>query len=101
MSSNENAKRGNLYGMLGMSLAIIATVFSEAVTVTLTHQKIHAADCDACETETGKIDRIERDIALTGDLSAAERQRLLEIADRCPVHKTLHGEVNVVSRLVD
>ena len=73
----------------------------ESVDVTLTHKKIHAADCDECESETGKIDRIEREITLKGDLNDEQRQRLLEIADRCPVHKTLHSEVNIVSRLVD
>ncbi len=71
----------------------------EAVTVTLTHNKIHASDCDACETETGKIDRIEREIAISGKLTDEERQRMLEIADRCPVHKTLHSEVEVVTKL--
>jgi putative redox protein len=71
----------------------------DSVQVTLTHKKIHASDCDECETETGKIDRIEREIALSGELSDAERQRMLEIADRCPVHKTLHSEVEVVTKL--
>ncbi len=73
----------------------------DSVTVTLSHKKIHATDCDECESESGKIDRIEREISLVGDLSGEQRQRLLEIADRCPVHKTLHSEVNIVSRLVD
>lgn len=72
-----------------------------SVTVTLSHKKIHATDCDECETGTGKIDRIEREVSLVGDLSNEERQRLLEIADRCPVHKTLHSEVNIVSRLIE
>lgn len=73
----------------------------QSVTVTLTHKKIHATDCLECESQSGKIDRIERDISIVGDLSDEERQRLLQIADRCPVHKTLHSEVNIVSRLVD
>lgn len=73
----------------------------DSVTVTLSHAKIHARDCDECESEQGKIDRIEREISVSGNLSADERQRLLEIADRCPVHKTLHSEVNIVSRLID
>ncbi len=67
--------------------------------VRLTHQKVHAKDCDACEAKEGKIDRMEREIELQGELTDAQRQRLLEIAERCPVHKTLHGEIEVVSRL--
>ncbi|PLX98833.1 MAG: osmotically inducible protein C [Desulfuromonas sp.] len=73
----------------------------DAVTVTLTHKKIHAKDCDDCSSETGKIDHIEREISLTGELDAEQQQRMLEIADRCPVHKTLHSEVKITSRLVE
>lgn len=65
------------------------------VEVHLVHDKIHAADCEACETERGKVDKISREIVLKGDLSPQERVRLIEIADMCPVHKTLHGEVLV------
>lgn len=65
----------------------------EGVCVELDHAKIHAEDCAACETKEGRIDRIERRIALQGQLDHAQRKRLLEIADRCPVHRTLHGEV--------
>jgi uncharacterized OsmC-like protein len=72
----------------------------DRVSVALQHAKIHAADCATCETKTGKIDRIERLVTIEGDLSAEQRQRLLEIADKCPVHRTLHSEVNVVTRLV-
>ena len=67
----------------------------ERVSVTLSHSKIHAQDCEECETKEGKIDRIERAITLTGDLSDEERARLLEIADKCPVHRTLHSEINI------
>jgi putative redox protein len=67
----------------------------ERVSVTLTHAKIHAQDCEECETKEGKIDRIERAITMTGDLSDDQRARLLEIADKCPVHRTLHSEVNI------
>jgi putative redox protein len=66
--------------------------------VTLAHDKIHAADCETCETKEGRIDRIERVIVLEGDLSEAERQRLLEIADKCPVHRTLESEVQIVTK---
>jgi putative redox protein len=68
------------------------------VSVHLTHDKIHAVDCETCETKDGKIDRIEREITLEGELSAEERARLLEIADKCPVHRTLHSEIDVRTR---
>ena len=71
----------------------------EHVTVNLKHDKIHAEDCAECQTTTGKVDRIEREIEIVGDIDDATRQRLLEIADKCPVHRTLHSEVQVVSRL--
>lgn len=71
----------------------------EAVTVTLRHSKIHASDCEDCETTTGMLDRIERDITLHGDLSEEQRGRLLEIANKCPVHKTLTSEIDIKTRL--
>jgi uncharacterized OsmC-like protein/fermentation-respiration switch protein FrsA (DUF1100 family) len=67
----------------------------ERVTVALTHDRIHAADCAECETKEGMIDRIERAITLRGALDAVQRQRLMEIADKCPVHRTLTSEVNI------
>ena len=70
----------------------------ESARVTLAHQKIHAADCADCETREGKVDRIDRLIELQGPLDEAQRARLLEIADKCPVHRTLHSEVQVVTR---
>ncbi|HJO69967.1 MAG TPA: bifunctional alpha/beta hydrolase/OsmC family protein [Rhodospirillales bacterium] len=70
----------------------------DRATVRLRHEKIHAADCAECETREGRIDRIEREIELTGALSADERARLIEIADKCPVHRTLHSEVQIVTR---
>lgn len=69
------------------------------VRVVLDHSKIHARDCADCETKEGKIDRIERRIRLAGDLDEEQRARLLEIADKCPVHRTLEGEIDVRSRL--
>ena len=72
----------------------------ETATARVRHDKIHAKDCADCESEDGKIDEFQRTILLTGDLTKAERQRLLEIADRCPVHKTLHGVIRIRSRLV-
>jgi len=73
----------------------------ESVTVRLTHRKIHAGDCELCETEKGFIDEIEREIELAGSLDGEQRERLLEIADRCPVHKTMHGEVAIHTRLAE
>lgn len=73
----------------------------EEVTVRLTHEKIHAEDCDHCETDEGKVDRIDREVDLKGDLSEKQRGRLLEIANKCPVHRTLHSEVDVRSQLRD
>jgi uncharacterized OsmC-like protein/alpha-beta hydrolase superfamily lysophospholipase len=73
----------------------------EHVSVTLRHNKVHAEDCADCHATTGKVDRIEREIEIVGDLDEATRNRLLEIADKCPVHRTLHSEVLVTSRLVD
>ena len=72
----------------------------EAVTVRLRHSKIHAADCAECDTKDGKLDGIERDIELHGDLTAEQRAQLLEIANKCPVHKTLTSEINIRTRLV-
>ncbi|NIR48154.1 alpha/beta fold hydrolase [candidate division KSB1 bacterium] len=71
----------------------------ESITVKLKHEKIHAKDCEACETEEGKVDRIEREIEVEGPLDDDQKQRLLEIADRCPVHRTLHSEIVIESRL--
>ena len=70
----------------------------QKVTVRLHHDKIHAEDCHECQTKNGKVDVIEREIVMEGDLDEATRARLLEIADRCPVHKTLHSEVKIVTR---
>ena len=69
------------------------------VTVRLTHSKIHAADCAECETRDGKLDRIEREITLEGQLDDTQRARLLEIAEKCPVHRTLVSEIDIQSRL--
>jgi putative redox protein len=69
------------------------------VTVTLTHDKIHAEDCEECETETGRLDRIERRLSIEADIDDEQRARLLEIADKCPVHRTLESEVVVTTSL--
>jgi putative redox protein len=72
----------------------------ESVTVRLRHSKIHAIDCADCDTKGGMLDGIERDVELRGDLSAEQRAQLLEIANKCPVHKTLTSEINIRTRLV-
>ncbi|MFK7885523.1 MAG: alpha/beta fold hydrolase [Gammaproteobacteria bacterium] len=68
----------------------------ETATATVWHEKIHGRDCEDCESaDDAKVDVFEREVKVTGDLSEEQRARLLEIADRCPVHRTLHGEVKV------
>jgi uncharacterized OsmC-like protein len=70
----------------------------EEVTVALRHSKIYAVDCAECETKEGKIDRIERDIHLSGDLTPEQRSKLMEMAEKCPVHRTLTAEINIKTR---
>ena len=67
----------------------------EKVSVSLTHAKIYADDCEDCESKSTKVDEITRTISMSGNLSDEQRQKLLEIADKCPIHKTLHAEVKV------
>jgi len=69
----------------------------ERVDCRVHHRRIHAKDCEDCETREGRIDELEREIVIEGDLTEAERTRMLEIADRCPVHRTLEGEIRVRS----
>lgn len=71
----------------------------QKVRVVLKHDKIHATDCAACDTKEGTVDRIERWIELDGPLGDDQRERLLEIADRCPVHRTLNSEIVITTRL--
>jgi hypothetical protein len=71
------------------------------VTIRLEHSRIYAADCADCETREGMLDRIDSAISLTGPLEEAQRARLLEIAARCPVHRTLTSEIDVRARLAD
>ena len=73
----------------------------ERTTVTLKHSKIYAQDCADCETKQGMLDQIERVIAMEGNLDAEQRKRLLEIADKCPVHRTLTSEIRIVTRAAD
>jgi uncharacterized OsmC-like protein len=72
----------------------------EAVTVRLRHSKIHAADCADCETKEGTLDHIERDLEFAGQLTQEQRSKLLEIAEKCPVHRTLVSEIDIRSRVL-
>ena len=72
----------------------------KSATVRVRHGKIHAEDCVDCESNSGKVDAFQRELILDGNLSDEQRQRMLEIADRCPVHKTLHGETKVRTSLL-
>ena len=72
----------------------------DGVTVRLQHSRIHAQDCADCETKEGKLDQIELELTLSGRLDEAQRARLREIADMCPVHRTLTSEIKIRTRLV-
>jgi putative redox protein len=100
------APYGYLMAALGACTAMTLRMYSDhkqwpldGVTVKLNHQKIYAADCETCETKEGKLDQIEREIELSGPLDDSQKTRLLQIANRCPVHRTLHSEIIVKSKL--
>src|SRR6266567_880814 len=91
-----------LLAALGACTAMTLRLYAERkalpldhVTVRLTHAKIHAADCESCETKESMLDRIERAITFSGALDEGQRARLLEIADKCPVHRTLTSEIEI------
>jgi uncharacterized OsmC-like protein/fermentation-respiration switch protein FrsA (DUF1100 family) len=91
-----------LLAALGACTAMTLRLYAERkdlplarASVTLKHTRIHAADCANCETKEGMIDRIDRMITLEGALDAAQRAKLLEIADKCPVHRTLTSEIEI------
>ena len=91
-----------LLASLGSCTAMTLRMFAdrkgwplEGVEVRLRHKRIYAEDCHDCEKKTGKIDVIERVVNLQGPLDAPQRERLIEIADRCPVHKTLTNEIKI------
>jgi putative redox protein len=72
----------------------------ERVEVSLRHSRIHAEDCAECETKKGWLSHIDRSITLVGDLDDIQRERLMAIAERCPVHQTLTSEVDIATSLV-
>ena len=87
---------------LGACTAMTVRLYAERkawpldhVAVALTHAKIHASDCATCETREGMLDRIDRTVTLAGPLDAEQRKRLMEIADKCPVHRTLTSEIEI------
>lgn len=71
----------------------------ERTRVILSHRKVHAQDCEDCESKEGKIDEIVREVTLEGELTGEQREKLLDIANRCPVHRTLTSEIVVRTRL--
>ena len=72
----------------------------QRITIRLRHSRIHAEDCMDCETKEGLLDRIDREIELSGNLDEAQKLRLLEIAERCPVHRSLKSELNIQTTVV-
>ena len=67
----------------------------EDITVSLRHSRIHARDCEECETKEGLLDRIDLDVQLTGPLTPEQHAKLMEIAGKCPVHRTLKSEIDI------
>ncbi|RSD14833.1 OsmC family protein [Amycolatopsis eburnea] len=89
-----------LLAALGSCTAITLRMYADRkgipltrATVRLRHDRIHAEDCEKCETERGMLSRITREISLEGELDEEQRARLMVIADKCPVHRTLSSEI--------
>jgi uncharacterized OsmC-like protein len=95
-----------LLAALGACTAMTVTMYArrkklplDGIVVRLRHSRIHAEDCFDCQTEAGFLDRIDREIELSGSLSSEERLKLFEIAEKCPVYRTLISEINIRSVL--
>ena len=73
----------------------------ENITVSLWHSRIHGRDCEECETKEGMLDRIDVEVELTGALSGEQHAKLMEVAARCPVHRTLTSEISIRLRAAD
>jgi uncharacterized OsmC-like protein len=73
----------------------------DGISVALSHERIHEKDCESCEKPDARISRITREITIAGALSPEQRARLLEIAERCPVHRTLEGEIRIITALAE
>ncbi|MBE1547678.1 putative redox protein [Mycobacterium sp. OAS707] len=93
-----------LLGALGACTSMTVRMYADrkgwplrSIRVTLRHKRIHARDCAECETTKGFIDHIDLDIELVGDLDDTQRERLLQIAERCPVHQTLTSEIDIAT----
>lgn len=91
-----------LLGALGACTSMTLRLYAQRkgmdlqrITVRLRHSRIHAEDCTDCETKEGLLDRIDREIELSGNLDETQKLQLLEIAKRCPVHRTLNSEINI------
>ncbi len=104
---NEASPYDLLLAGLGACTAMTLRMYADrkgwplhSVEVALRHEKIHAADCESCVTEEGRVDRITRELTLIGPLDSTQRAKLVEIADKCPVHRTLHREVTVETTLL-
>jgi uncharacterized OsmC-like protein len=96
-----------LLAALGACTSMTVQMYAErkqwplrGVQVGLSHARVHAEDCAECETKVGMVDRIELEISFTGDLSDEQRQRLLEIASKCPVHRTLTSRAEIFTRML-
>jgi putative redox protein len=72
----------------------------ETVRVRLRHSRVHAADCESCDTKVGWLDRIERDVELVGSLDEDQRARLVDIASKCPIHRSLTSEIDIRTKRV-
>jgi len=97
---------GYLLAALGTCKVITLRMYADrkgwamqAASVRLSHDRVHAKDCEDCETREGMVDRIACELTLTGDLDEEQRERLREIADKCPVHKTLTSETKIETTL--